>query len=273
MIKIFYENHKGSRLDLMEESHRIVADDSLQIYQWEYESSSSNYSMGGRIERFHRKIVEKTIQITITGDIQQSIDEMLGVTEVDIKSLIPGRLYVNDCYLKCYIASGKNSGEWVPGVDFLRRDMTLVIVYPFWIREKSRSYGIQQEKVGKKYPYKYSCRYPASYGSSLTNSHYTESEFRMTIHGPCVNPDIYIGGHRYALGLTLLSGEDVTIDSAAGTIEKADVYGNKENRFDSRIGDGIFTPISSGTSNIQWDGRFTWEITLFQERSEPVWIL
>ncbi len=274
-MDIYYKNSSGEVIDFMSDIYHMIADGSaLGSYEWNYEESDSGYNHGSRIKRFKRGAAKKNIEIGISADdIQSALDFFLSVTEKDVLTLNPGRLYINNSYLSCYIISADNS-SWIPGVNFIRRKVKIVTEYPFWITEQLLTYTGTASEVGKRYPYAYPIRYAANTAGVINNSHYAATDFSLTIFGACNNPEIYIGGHKYALSITLLDGESVTIDSREGTIKKKNIYGTESNVFGCRNkSESVFEKIKPGTGNVQWNGNFSFTITLFQERSEPRWIL
>ena len=96
-----------------------------------------------------------------------------------------------------------------------------------------------------------------------------ESDFRIIVYGPVVNPRIQINGHPYQVNDTLLVGEYMVIDSRNNTITK---YTGSQaiNLFDFRDkAYSVFQPIPGGTLRLNWTGLFGFDLTLFEERSEP----
>lgn len=131
------------------------------------------------------------------------------------------------------------------------------------------------------YPYDYPYDYQApTRGANAINGTGAPMPFKMVIFGPCTNPEITIGGNRYALTMTIPTGAYVTIDSRTGrkTITMTDINGDETNVFDKAVrGEGldggryIFQPIPAGETSAQWDG-FGWDLTIIMERSAPAWL-
>lgn len=126
---------------------------------------------------------------------------------------------------------------------------------------------------GKGYPYDYPYDYAnASNNGKIYNQHFVPCNFLMQISGYALNPIITIGDHVYQVDATVQEGELLTIDSREQTITLTRSNGVVENLFSKRNKDSyIFEQIPSGSSDVQWNGAFSFSITLFEERSEPKW--
>ena len=89
---------------------------------------------------------------------------------------------------------------------------------------------------------------------------------------------IIIGRNVYAVDLTLKEGEVLTIDARdkSITLKKAD--GSEENVFYKRVGTQIlgsgsyvFQPIPAGSNVVSWSNKYVFDLTIFDERTEPRW--
>ena len=151
----------------------------------------------------------------------------------------------------------------------------IVTDYPFWIKEHPyyfKSSDVTSAK-NKRYANKYAYRYANGQNNTyLINERYAECNFRMNIYGPCVKPSVYIGGYEYHVDAVLEAGEYLEIDSAAETVTKILTSGIKVNAFHYRsFENSVFRPIQVGRQEVFWDGKFDFDIILFEERSEPKW--
>ena len=94
----------------------------------------------------------------------------------------------------------------------------------------------------------------------------------MIIYGPVVNPQITVGVNTYLVNIVLEEGEYLEIDSAAGTVVKVKVSGERVNAFHNRsFENSVFEPIHPGGQDIGWSGRFAFDLVIYEERSEPRW--
>ena len=275
-MKIYYRNHVGQTVDLMEWPYRISGSD-LFDYGWKYENRSS---LNPKITRFYHDIVEKSVEICISArnltTYNQAMMNLLEVTEKDVLSLKPGRLYVDDTFLSCYFISSKKA-NWHPGVTFLTNGFTVVSESGKWIREVKTSYiaGGQSSSDDSymDYAYDYAYDYSSSSGwAAFDNPGYAPADFEMTIHGPCENPEVLIAGHSYSVACELLAGEYLRIDSMNRKVYKVRVNGEQVNQFGMRNRESsVFEKIPVGNCGIAWDGSFSVDIVLYEERSEPRW--
>lgn len=244
----------------------------LRDYNWNYDVQL------GRITGFKGETTEKTLPVVILCDSEDVgiclKNKLLEIPEKDVLSTKPGKLYIGDYYLKCYIVGGKRE-NYLADKRYLQTALTIVTDYPFWIMEKV--YYFSQSEItstdNKKYAYKYSYRYANGLSNlDIINDHYTECNFLMRFYGPITKPLVVIGGHQYFVDIVLEEGEYLEIDSIAETVTKVMVSGIRTNSFHNRDKkNSVFRKIQTGRQVISWSGKFDFDITIYQERSEPKW--
>ena len=99
-------------------------------------------------------------------------------------------------------------------------------------------------------------------------------EFRLTLYGPSINPQVTINGHPYLINDTLEASDYVVIDSRSNKVTKYLANGTTLNIFDLRGKvNSVFQQIPGGTLTMNWAGTWGFDLTLFEERSEPRWIM
>ena len=216
-------------------------------------------------------------------DFKEAVDRLEDITEKDIVNVTPGRLYVGNSYMKCWII-GTDKDRWVNDLCSISNELTIKSDYPYWITEEKFEFlKAEQSEVMSpwlEFPYDY----PYEYGKVRTlqyiqNSNYTSSGFKMTTYGPCINPIIRIAGHVYELQTTLYAGEYAVIDSSTRyskdrKIVKVKEDGTQEDIYNSRNKDSeIWRKIPPGRSIVSWNGSFGFDIILFNERGTPRWTL
>ena len=65
----------------------------------------------------------------------------------------------------------------------------------------------------------------------------------------------------------------IVIDQLQRRIESVTAAGERTNLFDYRDKENdIFLPVEPGVNTVIYDGSFDFDITLVQQRSEPLWI-
>lgn len=267
---IKYVNSENKEIVLNKKPYKVLLSD-LTDYEWEFVENNS------RIICFTKDIVEKELNIDIISNskaITQEYGNRLNECfEQDICSNIPGKIYIDDFYMMCFVKSCqkiKRGSGVIQSYEY-----KIVTDYPFWIKE--HPYYFKTSDVtsvnNKRYANKYAYRYANGLNNTyLINEHYAECNFRLNIYGPCVKPSVYIGGYEYHVDTVLEAGEYLEIDSAAETVTKILNSGIKVNAFHYRsFENSVFRPIQVGRREVFWDGKFDFDLILFEERSEPKW--
>lgn len=279
---IFYENSKGERIKLDEWPIMIQNEESLREYQWETTTKAGKRTYS--IESMYKKVEDKNIELSIFANSELEFKNMLNhifeVTEYDVTQKSPGKLYIGEQYLKCYVVSSKLD-EYE--ADLMATDITLKILtdYPFWIREVEYYFRKQDqsslESTDLDYPYDYEHDFKMLKGTEyFSNDHYTASDFIMRIFGPCTNPSITIADHVYNVNVNISDEEYLEIDSREpnrnASIFLHGKYGEIENCFGKRRKDSSpFEKIPPGECTLTWPANYDIALTLLQERSEPKW--
>ena len=99
-MNVRYVNNKGVEVNLNKEPYKLLVSDLLD-YEWEVLKSSN------KISGFEKSVSEKTINIDIMKNksktARQLMNELSFVFESDIVNKMPGKLYIDDNYMRCYI--------------------------------------------------------------------------------------------------------------------------------------------------------------------------
>ena len=275
-MDIFYENSTGERILFNRFPIIIQEPESLFKNSWSYTSEVSHRRTF--VTDFFKELEEKTIKISVFADDSQEYDEIMenlqNITEKDVLEKIPGKLYVNGYYLKCYVTQ-KTYSDYDDLFDSLESEWTIVAENPLWIKEIEQSFLTEEENTtaAKKYPYQYAYRYASGMRNrSVINSCISSCNFKLQIFGHVLNPQIIIGGYEYLVNEYLEVGEYMIIDSLQKTVFKVMNNGTIVNIFDSREKKkSVFEKIKSGKNNVSWSGKFDFLLTIFEERAEPKW--
>lgn len=310
IMDIYYLNSRGEKLCLLEPPYQLQTAGVFD-YNWEY--SSITKRRRGQITAFARGISTISLLLGINGYSEkiyrEAIDHFYEVTEYDLLSLTPGRLYVGEYYISCYLKSSKKT-DWEWGIETLDNEIEMICDYPYWCREKQYSFrassqsiidegakqesdntidnSTQQPDYNYDYPRKYKTRHrPAKKRylrdykydyyhnhqlARLCNDHFVASGFKMIIYGPCTEPKIWIGKNLYHVAVALYDSEYLVIDSRNRTIVKYARNGVQENCFGRRDDKNyIFEKIPPGKNSVKWNATYSFDVILFQERSEPLW--
>lgn len=269
--KIIFRNHEGESLETAIDGIYYKYND-LRDYKWGYSSN------GRQITGFNRGIVEKTVPLVILCNTEQEgIDiknKLFMMAEKDVLANQPGRFIVGDYYLLGYVTGAKMT-KYLYTKSYMEVSITFATSSEYWVKEHIYSFGLSEVTSNKNK--RYAGRYPYRYANGLSetfliNEHYAECNFRMNIYGPCTKPSVYIGGYGYHFNIVLQEGEYLEIDSAAETVTKVMNFGIRANAFHYRnFENTVFRPIQTGRQSISWDGKFSFDIVLLEERSTPKW--
>ena len=153
--------------------------------------------------------------------------------------------------------------------------MELITEYDFWCKETIFQFTdtTVSSSDNKKYPYNYDYRYDNSMGiANIVNPHFSESNFKMIMYGPAVNPVVTISGKTHLVYIVLEDGERVEIDSQNKTVTKYLNDGTAVNVFHNRQkASSFFAKVSSGANAVSWKNTPVVDLIIYEERSEPKW--
>lgn len=125
----------------------------------------------------------------------------------------------------------------------------------------------------------YNYGYPRGYDVSsnvritqMVNESIVPCAFRLEIPGHADNPEIVIGDELHKVHYSIEEGQTLVVDSRDRVIKAVTASGSEFNlfRYRDKTAD-IFATIPSGASDITWNGDFVFSLTLYHERSEPLW--
>lgn len=276
MKDIYYVNSNNEKIDLLEPPYMLQTGE-LFGSKWSYESKQ-RLGGGGKITNIRKDLEERTLTLSIVNygveNYEEAIDYLHEITDIDVLKKTPGRLYVGGMYLNCYVTASEKS-EWEPEAGYIDVSLTLAVEYPMWVGENSytfHSFGISSTN-NKRYPRRYPYRYANGMNSTyIINPHFVNSNFKLIIYGPVVNPMVTIGEVSYLVNAILEEGEYLVIDSRSRTIIKVKKNGEQENLYHNRQkGRNFFRKVAPGRQPISWTGKFNFDLTIYEERGEPKW--
>ena len=200
--------------------------------------------------------------------------------DADVAAGTPGMLDADGWTTRAYVV--KAESQTITPV-IIRQKLTVVLLDGIWRKAGELQHfwsDALQPGLDLDYPYDHPHDYLVTTRNAVaSNPMPTAMPFQMVIFGPVSNPQLTLGGNRYALDMDIPSGSYVTVTSIAGrrTIVMTAENGDETNVFDKgRRGAGlnggeyIFQPIPAGDSIVQWSG-FGVDLTVYQEESEPPW--
>ena len=249
-------------------------------HKWSWGVRGTTLQFGMRVSGFSRVAATYSTKLIFTGTYaarKELIDSLHEDFELDVRNMEPGRIVWGDYYIECYIQASSTQPNknnfWTDN------DITIYCPHPFWIRELTRTFMPQEAPDDQTFlDYEYDHDYDYYYGNPGIAIWQTgfpfPSEFKMTIYGPVSAPRVLINGYPYQFFDTLEDGEYVVIDSRTNKITKYLITGQKVNIFDLRNKQqSIFEAVPGGDLTLNWSGQFGFDITLYNERSEPRWTM
>lgn len=252
------------------------------FHTYEWEPDVSKKENGENVYGFKKVAANYSITLTFRGKLEERkafLNELTDAFEYDIVNVTPGRIYFGEYYIECYVKASSNevSRTWNNWTDC---KVDIYCPYPFWATEQVKSfYKDADMKSGEysflDYPHDYEYDYskPDSGTEHWYIEHYRSSNFKMFIYGPCANPRISIGENIYQVFDILENNEYIMIDSKEKTVTKYLANGTAQNIFYKKGTDkSVFSLIPAGDLLISWSGEFGFDITVYKERSVPLWI-
>lgn len=268
--RLQYKNHVGEVIDFGKSGIYVSAND-LHDYNWTISQKN------GKISSFKRDVATRTLPVVIFCNTPAegvlARNRLLEVAEKDVLAKKPGRIIIGEYYFKCYIIGSKKS-QYLASRRKMNAELTISSDEPYWVRETSNFLKkAETADYGLTYPHDYPFDYTNNIQSSkIFNTDFTATNFRMIIYGPCSAPSVYVANHAYAVNADAEAGEYITIDSAAKTVTKTANDGTITNLFNLRGRESyVFEKIPAGECSVSWEGDFSVDIILLEERSEPRW--
>lgn len=231
-------------------------------------------------EAFSRTEQSRSFDVTIVGaraSVAQARNELCRICDYDTSRGDAGRFYVGDYWLNCNLTE-VSTKDCTNG--HILMTVALTPSGAAWHCENPLQYIVgartqpTTDGVGKGFPHGFPYGYVGGGRGQdvVRNTFDSPAAFRLIIYGPCVQPEIIIAGHTYKMLLDLDTGERCVVDSTTKKITRYAPDNTAFNVFAKRYKpESIFEEIPRGTSVIQWDKTFGFDLVLVDARSEPVW--
>ena len=226
-----------------------------------------------------RKSAKRNADIIVSAksemDCLHQVSTLSDFFDADVLAGMSGRLYVGSGYLRCFIAKNNTSDKYLE----TRKMLVEVEILPDgedWIYESKYTFQPQETSDSGNnmdYPHDYPFDYYNGMSSRiLLNEAISDADFELTVYGPCENPEILIGSHKYHVNCQLETGEYLVINSLSKKIYKVKNDGEQVNQYNLQDRDWyVFQKVASGSHSVSWSGLFGFDITLYERRSEPKW--
>lgn len=279
-MRVRYVNHNNVEYILHGAGHTFTDTLAMRSYDWTFVTTNRPSGMGGTASGFARYPIVRELLIGIWGFTAAAFaaqaNELLAVADADVMAGEPGRLYLDNQYIVCYLSVGGSVEAFSERAHFVKKRVRALVVEPYWCTEVSTTYNKieqQTDTTGKKYDLRYAYRYGSGYSvNTLFNNHYAAAPSVITIYGAVENPSVIIAGNTYNVDVQLAATARLVIDQVQQKIYTVAADGARTNVFNARNkAHDVFIPIPSGANQVLYSGDFKFEITLVQQRSEPLW--
>lgn len=273
---IYYENSAGEIIRF-DEAPIVVQTTGLFDWQWNISAYDRAIRDGGRAVSARRPVQDRTVVLDVFADTQAdhnaAIDRLHNVLEHDLCALTPGKLWINDRYVRCFATASVKTldRDWTT---YTVVGLTLKFISPAWVKEKTvtvipvtAAAASSDKKYLGKYPYKYS---EGGSVARFVNDTASSAPMILKIFGACDNPSVYVGGNEYSVNTSIAAGEYVVIDQRDKTITRVGQSGARTNLFNLRKKSvDNFAPAPPGPLTVSCSGQFACEVTFLTQRSEP----
>lgn len=272
-MRIIYTGSRKDKLNFVCEYAKIT-NATFRKSTWTPISNKLKY--GEKILGFSKTSTNFKVDVVFFNDdyinTLDRVDKFTDVFEIDVINNQQGVLEVDGWFIECFVIET----EPLTLDGGIGRRFTIYAPNPFWTREITYNFKTSEvlSSNNKRYRYKYGYRYANGLiNTNITNYHYVDCNFKLMIYGKCINPTVIIGGSIYKIYTLIEEGERLEIDSKNKTIVKVKNNGYIENLFNSRDKENdVFKKIPVGLNSVNWNGDFDFDVTIYEERSEPKWI-
>ena len=275
-VTVLYVASSGHQYNLKTKGLMRLRNANFHVWSWDVDGTRLQY--GVRVANFTRDALAYEAELVFDGaipDRKKLIEDLHEDFELDVRTMQTGRIIWGDYYIDCFIrfsSTYPDQNNW-----YTDNNITIYCPHPFWIKEESRHFFGRSGSVTSEFlDYEYDYDYDYYIGDPGVASWDTKfpfaSDFRMTVFGPVSNPRILVNGYPYAFSDTLDASEYAIIDSRDNTLTKVTSAGRHVSIFDARNkAHSIFEKIPGGQLILNWSGLFGFDLTLYEERSEPRW--
>lgn len=267
-MRISYIASSGNIYDLSSRVLTRVAN----YHEWSFDPQTTSLMYGERVSAFKKKASIYQTTLVVRGSVTKRksiITALHDDFERDLRNLSPGRLMFGEWFCDCFITSSSTSPDddvnhWTENV------INIYVPSGFWQREEFMSFTPTRPTptgfLKYKYDYPYDFTPPVATSATWETDSPFPSDFVMAIKGPCNNPRVTVNGYPYVVNVVVPEDTTLVIDSKNNTVMMGD-----ENVFDARGKEySVFNKIPSGGLTLEW-GDFDFDLTLYEERSEPKW--
>lgn len=255
-----------------------------ELRNWSWEWSTGSWGGAPTFARRPSKPREVSFPVGIaapdgpTGIALRNRVEAMG--EYDVVAGAPGRLYVGDWYVRCWVVGCSPTDYWMDD-RFAELDLTVLVADPGWVRDDFAEFVPETgggSSAGTDFPTDFPLEFKRDRQRlTVYNGGMEAQDFLWEVDGPATSPAIEVGGNLYKVNIEVPANARLEVDSAAKTVRLVHSNGTVENAYASRepgaqgSGSYIFERIAPGVSDIDWANDFVFRLTRYEVRSACPW--
>lgn len=268
-----YTSSNGQTYDL-KVGHFRTREADYHDYAWIPQVVKQQY--GANVYRFDREAKVYTATMSVFGSDAERrtfLNLLHAAFDHDIVTMTPGRITHGEYYIECFITESSTYYDepWTQNV------LKIYCPYPFWRRDIKNdlraSEAFEYQYLDYPYGFKYDYKATLPGYSSIHNPGIKPADWKLIIKGYADNPYVVIGDMTVGVNSIIGEQEKLIISSKEKTVIKITTNGDVVNLFNRRIkSHSIFEPLPFGHINVMWSGLYDIELTVYEERSEPLWI-
>lgn len=266
-----YVNHRGQSIELNSGDIHL---NTGTLNDWAYTPEI----MGGKVAYLSRDLSSRDMGAVVVG--YETRNRVYRVISPDNAAQKPGRLYIRDGYLECYlIASNKANTSKGPAAEYA---FTIQPASePRWVRVHDYSFLSSAAGGGMDFDYDFDYDFDGAVAEArvIENPSAIPAPVVITVYGPAKDPSLAIAGNVYKCECEIETGGRLVIDGAHGTITLYDRWGAAQDAFESRrgvrmrgSGSYVFEDVPEGTHAVVCREDLNVAIELRELRDEWEWL-
>lgn len=268
-----YSSSNGQVFDLKVGKFRTRTAD-YHTYAWLPKTIAQQY--GEKVYRFDMSAKAYQTTMSVFGSLEEKktfLNLLHAAFDHDIVTMTPGRITHGQYYIDCYITEVSTYYE----EPWTQNTLTIYCPDSFWRRDIN--YQLHEadteeyEYLDFDYDFMYDYRATLPGYAMITNPGVKSADWELKIKGYALNPMVVVGGMTIGVNAVIGTEETLIISSKTKTVIKVNANGTETNLFNARNKtNSIFEPFPSGELPVMWSGAFDIDLTVFEERTEPLWI-
>lgn len=275
MNTLIYIGHSGS-INLNENYISLLSGHDFFNYTMGVDSESNIDGIGSYLNRI--TLSNRTYQFSVLVSDIEKLSYIEETFSFDRVNELPGKLYLNGVYIECYVTNFTLRSPLRLYKEEVV-DIEVTALKPFWTKEEKYEFikfddsETLNDKEGLSFPFSFPFGFKQSRNNrTIINRNPQKSAVDFVFYGPLTKVDIVIGLHRYNVNAELLDNERLVISQRGKTIEKITVAGDRINMMNYRNKEeSVFEPIMPGEHIVSFNGDYSFEIIVFDERSVAFW--